>query len=316
MKTKYIKTHDIQRNVLRIAAFTSVILGTIITLSPSFVLGIFQADVLDQNPLYEFFQIYGIMISILGVGYIIASVDPEVHWQFVLSGLLFKLFSSYIFIKSMLLESLDINFLAVLLAYNLIWVAPFYFILSNIFQENTKEMTSPLVTKDLLKYVKTSTDENLIELSHSQNILLVFVRQFGCAFCQETVSELAKMDRALKAKDLEVVYVHMSDQEYADEFFGNFYDAPVRHIADPSRTLYKTFNLKRGTFREIFSIRSFFRSIYLVMFKGFAFGAQEGDGMQLGGAFLISKGQILFSEEAKRKDYVFDIKKINKIEMI
>lgn len=313
---KTIINKDIEKNVLRLAAFNAIILGTLITLSPKIFLGLFGSDLVALTTLFEFWHIYGIMLGVLGIGYLIASVDPQSNWQFVLVGFLFNLLSSYVFVKAIYLESLPIGLLSLLLFSSFVWLVPFYLVLVNVFDENTREVVSVHNTKDSLRFARTSLNENLIELSFEKNILLVFVREFGCAFCKETIKELAHIESIIKKRNLEVVFVHMSDHEDADNFFAKYFGQPVRHISDPGRSLYKSFNLKRGNFKEIYGVKTFFKSIYLMLFKGYGFGSQEGDGLQLGGAFLLSNGKVVFQDKAISRDYRFNIKKLNQIELL
>lgn len=304
-------TTDTQRNVLRLAAFTSLIFGTVITLSPKMLLSLLYANTEMEIMSFGLWHFYGIALASLGIGYFIASKSPANNWQFVLIGFFMKLFGSYLFIKGVITQEYEPLFGTVLLCGMLVWLIPFYLILEDAFSEHAKENFNFNRFREIVGFVKTSQDDNLIELSHEKNVLLVFVRQFGCAFSKETVKQIGKIDKLIKKKNLEVVFVHMSDHEEAEKFFKKYYPHSVKHISDPGRTLYRGFNLKRGNLSELYSVNMFFKSIYLLLFKGLTFSKVEGDELQLGGLFVLSKGHIIYTEKATSREYSYKLKKIS-----
>lgn len=289
-------TLEINQKILKITAFYSILLGFFNLIFPEMVLKSFGVH---EEFTLELLQIFGIITGAMGIGYFIASLDPIKNWPIIFIGLIANILSSLIFLKSIFIETLPVNLAIFLLISSLIWSLPFYYILLNAYDENTQEGSAPKQFHDLINFVRTSQNKTLYELSVNHNILLVFVRHFGCTFCRETVSELAKIDKAIVDKNLTLVFVHMSDRDYGDEFFSKYYDHPVHHISDPGRALYKSLNLKRGTFYQIFGPKTWIRGIYVGLFKGYGLGKIEGDSLQLGGVFILSKGQIVFEQKAK-----------------
>lgn len=136
---------------------------------------------------------------------------------------------------------------------------------------------------------------------------MVFIRHFGCTFCRETVSEIAKIEEAITGRKLTLVFVHMSDPSYGDEFFSKYYDHPVHHISDPGRNLYKSLNLKRGSLYQVFGPMTWIRGVYAAIFKGHGLGELEGDSLQLGGLFILKKGQIVFEQKANSASQMFQL---------
>jgi peroxiredoxin len=175
------------------------------------------------------------------------------------------------------------------------------------YDEFSKEDSPPKQFSDLVRFVRTSQNKTLVELSRNQNVLLVFIRQFGCTFCRETVSEMAKLETAIVGKNLTLVFVHMSDPAYGDEFFTKYYDHPVHHISDPGRALYKSLNLRRGTPNQVFGPMTLIRGVYAGLIKGHGVGEVEGDYLQLGGIFVLSEGQIVFEQKAKSASDILHI---------
>lgn len=281
--------------ILKIAGYYSLIWGIVITFMPTIVLNFFQVD-LTQG--FVFWQFFGMIVGVSGIGYFIAASDIGKHWPIVLVGFLGCIMSTFVFAKGLATGSLNQNFALPLLFSSAVWIVPFYYILILAYEENTLELSSPKQFHDLIKLVRTSQNKTLLDLSRDKNILLVLVRHFGCTFCRETVSEMAKIDEALIGKNLVPVFVHMSDPDYGNEFFSKYYDHPVHHISDPGRSIYKSLNLKRGTIYQLFGPMTWIKGIYLGIFKGHGIGEYEGDSLQLGGVFILSQGQIVFEQKA------------------
>jgi hypothetical protein len=217
------------------------------------------------------------------------------------------LMGTFVFGKAIINSSLPVLFASILFLSAFIWLWPFYNILQSAYAEILEEDSPAKQFSDLVRFVRTSKGKTLLELSNEQNVLLVFVRHFGCTFCRETVSEIAKIESAIIGRKLTVVFVHMSDPAYGDVFFSKYYDHPVHHISDPSRALYKSLNLRRGTINQLLGPMAWVRGIYAGIFKGHGLGEFEGDSMQLGGIFILSKGQIIFEKKAKTSYDTFEI---------
>lgn len=297
-------TPKVNRKILIASAVFSILWGIIITFLPEVLLNFFGV----QGPLViEFWQIFGMALAVMGIAQIIASFDPGKHWPIILVGFLVSLMGTFVFSKSLILGTLPTNFSLLLLFSSAIWVVPFYHNLLMAYEENTSEESSPKKFNDLIKYVRTSQNITLDQLSKDHNVLLVFVRHFGCTFCRETVSEIAKIDDAIKGKNLTLVFVHMSDPAYGDEFFSKYYEHPVHHISDPARLLYKSLNLKRGTLYQLFGPMTWIRGV-IALCKGHGGPSLEGDTLQLGGVFVLSHGQIVFEQKANSASHIFQFK--------
>lgn len=301
---KSLFTLEINQKILKGAAYYSLLWGFIITLIPKVILQLFNVDTIQA---IEFWQFFGMSVGVSGIGYYIASYDPGKHWPIVFVGFLGNLMATFVFAKALATGHLPPLFSILLLISTAIWIIPFYYILQAAYEENTMEESPPKQFHDLLNFVRTSQNKTLAELSLNQNVLLVFVRHFGCTFCRETVSEMAKIDKAIVGKRLTLVFVHMSDPSYGDEFFSKYYDHPVHHISDPGRNLYKSLNLKRGSLYQLFGPMTWVRGIYAAIFKGHGLGELEGDSLQLGGVFILAHGQIIFEQKANSASQMFQL---------
>lgn len=147
-------------------------------------------------------------------------------------------------------------------------------------------------TEGVLQNMITNYGDSVLTLSKHQEILLVFLRHFGCTFCREALKELADLSQEEKFKHVQLVLVHMSTEELASKYFMKYHLETNPRVADPECNFYQEFGLIKGTFSQLFGFRSWIRGFEAGIIKGYGFGPQLGDGFQMPGVFLISKGQI------------------------
>lgn len=297
-------TFETNQKILKVSGVLSILLGFVIAFFPKIILQSFGVEIPNA---IELWQVSGFLVAAIGVGFYVASQDSNRYWLMVLVGFIANLLISLLFLKAIVTGSLPFLFATVLFIYSAVWLVPFYCILQEAYDDFIKEDSPPKQFSDLIRFARTSQNKTLLELSNQQNVLLVFVRHFGCTFCRETVSEMAKIDQAITGKKLLVVFVHMSDRSYGDEFFSKYYDHPVHHVSDPGRALYKSLNLRRGSIYQLFGPMTWIRGIYAGLFKGHGLGEFEGDSMQLGGVFILSHGQIVFEQKAESASHLFQI---------
>ncbi len=146
--------------------------------------------------------------------------------------------------------------------------------------------------------VTANTGESLAQLAAEQPVLVVFLRFFGCSFCREAISDIAKRRKSLEARGLRIVLVHMAaDQEIAEKFFRKYKLFPVDHIADPDKRFYRAFGLGRGTPNQLFGLMNWIRGFQAAVVEGHGAAAsfdqvELGDGFQMPGVFVLYKGEI------------------------
>ena len=146
---------------------------------------------------------------------------------------------------------------------------------------------------EMLRDMITNHGHSVLELSRKQNVLLIFLRHFGCTFCKESLRELALLNESNKLNNAQLVLVHMSTEEIAAKYFEKYQLAAVERVADPECKYYTHFGLIKGTFNQLFGFRSWIRGIDAGIIKGYGFGRQVGDGFQMPGVFLVSNGKII-----------------------
>ncbi len=302
-------TLEVNQKILKIAAIYSLLWGFIVTVVPLSVLKLFGVELFFG---LEFWQFIGMSTGVMGVGYFIASFDSEKYWPIVFVGFLMSLMGTFIFGKVLFIGSMPSGLSIFMLISHAIWLVPFYYALQNAYETELMEDSVPKKFSSLIRLVRTSQNASLLELSEKQNVLLIFVRHFGCTFCRETVAEMAKIEDAMAGQNLTQVFVHMSDPDFGDKFFAQYYKHPVHHVSDPGRVLYKSLDLKRGSLYQIFGPMSWMRFLYAGVLKGHGLGQVEGDGLQLGGIFVLSKGQVIYEQKALSATHMFHLNTLPK----
>lgn len=177
---------------------------------------------------------------------------------------------------------------------------------------------TPGVVRDAMKAARvwdvsdaaTASGVSLLEISEQAPVLVVFLRRFGCTFCREAMSDLAKQRQEIQDRGVRIVVVHMVEAPEARAYLER-YDLGMMHgvgqISDPERKLYKAFELARARFRQLFGIGVIWRGLVATVLGGHWLGHMAGDAMQMPGAFLVKRGAIVrayrHATAADRADY-------------
>ena len=160
----------------------------------------------------------------------------------------------------------------------------------------------------ILDEMVTNKHENLKTLSEERPVLLVFLRHFGCVFCKEALSDLAEKKDQFNGNGIQLIFVHMSENEVAEEYFTKYNLSGVSHISDPMARFYKMFKLTKGSFTQLFGLRTWIRG-YSAKKEGHQFELAKhlGDSTQMPGLFLIHTGKIrdqfIHKNASDRPDY-------------
>lgn len=154
-------------------------------------------------------------------------------------------------------------------------------------------MKSGQAVKQSLRDMTTSRGRTVAALSHTQPVLLVFLRHFGCTFCREALQDLSNNLSRIERLGAGLVLVHMSDDKTANEYFDSYQLSGVEHVADPGCKHYRTFGLAKGTARQLFGLHSWIRGFQAGVIDGHGVGYRPlGDGFQMPGVFVIKDGQV------------------------
>ena len=160
----------------------------------------------------------------------------------------------------------------------------------------------------LLNTTLTSRNRTLFESSQENPVLLVFLRHFGCVFCREAMKDIARKRKDWESKNINIVLVHMSDDETANQYFKKYNLSGIEYISDPACLLYSSFGLTKGSVSQLFGLKNWIRGFEVTVVKGTPIGLRQiGDGFQMPGVFLVSEGKIMDSyihaSASDRPDY-------------
>jgi peroxiredoxin len=295
-------------HILLLAGVYNLLWGAFVVLLP----GVLFAWAGMELPRYlELWQCIGMIVGVYGIGYAVAAFDPARHWPIVLVGLAGKFFGPIGFAMALFNGRFAPEFGWVILFNDLIWWIPFGLILLHARRCHLEQAPvmnrAPEEAESLLQQAVTHEGENLLDMSNEAPLLLVFLRHFGCTFCREAISELASKRAGILAAGSKIVFVHMSDEKEASEFFSEYGMSDVARVADPSGDVYRTFNLHRGNWRQLLGWKVLKRGLEAGLMRGHGVGLPAGDIRQMPGVFLIYRGELLKSFRHKsasdRPDY-------------
>ncbi len=151
-----------------------------------------------------------------------------------------------------------------------------------------------IIDSNVLSVMVTNEGISLKKMSENQPVLLVFLRRFGCTFCREALDDLSKTRPQIEKRGVKVVFVHMSNNKEAEQYFKKYKLPNSVHVSDPECRFYKAFGLVKGNFRQLFGLSVMMRGFKLAMEKGYGIGFL-GDGFQMPGIFLLQKSRVVNS---------------------
>ncbi|MBK7232812.1 MAG: redoxin domain-containing protein [Saprospiraceae bacterium] len=146
--------------------------------------------------------------------------------------------------------------------------------------------------QERIRNLQTHSGKSILEISKYKQVLLVFLRHFGCTFCREALEEIRELEKKLNPNQVSIVLVHMAEPSIAMSYFEKFKISHLEHISDPDCQLYQDFGLLKGRFNQLFGFRSWIRGVDAGIIKGHGWGVQLGDGFQMPGVFSIFDGKI------------------------
>ena len=161
------------------------------------------------------------------------------------------------------------------------------------------DFPDPRAVVDLREAAATfrlTTGETLADASETRQLVLVFLRHFGCTFTRQILRGLEVLQQSAHRHGADLVLVHMLRSGEEIRYLAG-HDRTVR-IADPNRQLYRAFGLKKGGLHELLGWHVWRMGI-ISIFKGCGVGHLAGDGRQMPGVFLFHRGAIIGAQRAK-----------------
>jgi peroxiredoxin len=151
---------------------------------------------------------------------------------------------------------------------------------------------TPSETKGPLETFRTSKGVSLLELSKDKKVFVAFVRHFGCTFCRQSLTRIAKVREVFKENGIPIVIVHMSDELYGEQVMFKFGIADAHHISDPYQELYRYFGLQKGNWKQLSGWRVILKGLFAGIIGGHGIGRIRGDYAQMPGYFILDRGKI------------------------
>ena len=156
-------------------------------------------------------------------------------------------------------------------------------------------MLTMQIEQETIEQMVTNSGQTISELSFRNPILLVFLRHFGCTFCREALSDISKLRKDIESNGIEIIFVHMAEDEVANKYFARYKLDGSKHVSDPACRFYSAFGLVKGNFTQLFGLKSWIRGFQAGVLDGHGVGNQLGDGFQMPGVFVIQNGEVINS---------------------
>jgi thiol-disulfide isomerase/thioredoxin len=141
--------------------------------------------------------------------------------------------------------------------------------------------------------METNRNNNLEVLSFEQPVMLIFLRNFGCAFCREALSDISSFREHLESNGIALVLVHLNEDDIARKYLKRYDLLDVERIEDRHMRFYADFGLVKGNFNQLFGLQNWIRGFESAVIKGHGLNIPLDDVYQMPGVFLIDKGKIV-----------------------
>ena len=317
------------------AGVYNIVWGGVMVLAPVWSMRLLGAAPADGSTVLwpQLWACVGMIVGVYGIGYLCAARDPLRHWPIVLVGLLGKVFGPIGFIDAASRGLLPWSMGVTILSNDLVWWVPFAMMLWAAARAagaagagaEGPGAGGPVDLAAALGRVRDDAGRTLKAITDERPALLVLVRHTGCTFCREAIADLARQQDAIRGGGgraggaaaagahegpgggCAIVVVGLAADTKTLRAMGD--RAGLRdaaYAADPERLLYRALELRRGGFKELFGPRVWARGAAALL-AGHGIGRLEGDGFQMPGAFVVSRGRVLrafrHASAADRPDY-------------
>jgi predicted DCC family thiol-disulfide oxidoreductase YuxK len=241
-------------------------------------------------------QCIGMIVGVYGVAYLIAATDISRYWPIIFVGLLGKIFGPIGFLFGLFTGEVALSGLSIIFFNDLIWLIPFTVILAKVINRSWRvkqgiQQASPNLVRDYQRVLDTSRDGK---------VLLVFLRHFGCVFCQEALARLCTEYDQLRQANIAPIVVCMSKKSQIEDLLEQSSISKVFVIEDKLQVLYSLFKVERAGLSQTFSPSMIFEARKVMTQFGIGVAGLAGDGFQLSACFLIENANI--SKEYRNHD--------------
>lgn len=169
-------------------------------------------------------------------------------------------------------------------------------------------MNSFLQAYSAIPTMKTNENRSIEKMSFDQPVLLIFLRNFGCAFCRQSLSDLSKQRAELESRGISLVLVHLNENEVARKYLERYDLVDLERVEDKHMRYYADFGLVKGDFNQLFGLQNWIRGFKSSVLKGHGMRMPLDDVFQMPGIFLIKDGKIenqfIHKMASDRPDYI------------
>lgn len=247
----------------------------------------------------------GLLEGALGIGFLLVARDPLRHWPVLAMGFAKFTLGSVGFLAAFFENAIPMRSLWLAVVDDMIWWLPFAAILLASLRSHFEIPHSgaePMKIPEAAAKFHLSSGESLAEASENHTLAIVFLRHFGCTFTRQFLRGLETMQREADSRGVRLVLVHMLKSGEESRYIAG----EVPRIADPRCDLYRAFGLGKGDLLGLLGPRVLFLGAVSV-FKGCGVGHLAGDGLQMPGVFLFSKGEIIAAQRARTASHLPDL---------
>ncbi|MBB5352046.1 hypothetical protein HNR46_002287 [Haloferula luteola] len=294
------------RVVLVVAGLSYMVFGLWVNVHPSGFFRLVRKDPLESTIMW---QTIGLAAAAFGFGFLIASRAPFQHWALVLVGFLKSSLVLILSIASWLGGTLNATGFLLIAGDDLLCWIPLACILWTLLESHLGRPAQGdgMSLLDATAHYRLSTGESLRDAAEKETVCLVFLRHFGCTFTRKILRELETLKDETERHQARLVLVHMlvpgGEENYLPTRSG------IARIADPRCELYRAFGLGKGGFWELFGPPVWI-PLLVALVRGCGMGHLAGDGLQLPGAFLYHRDQILSAQRARTQADLPDLPRL------
>lgn len=159
-----------------------------------------------------------------------------------------------------------------------------------------------------LSRMKTNKGRSVEEISAHNPVLLVFLRNFGCTFCRQALSDIRRDKDRINQNNAQIVLVHLNDETVTRKYMERYELTDVERVMDKHMKFYADFGLVKGNFKQLFGLQNWIKGFESAVVNGHGISPPIGDGLQMPGVFLIDQGQVInefiHKSASDRPDYV------------
>jgi hypothetical protein len=255
-------------------------------------------------------QIIGMLYAVFACGFFLAARQPIRHWRIVLLSTIKILLAVAVAAYTWWHSIIPPRLILLLIIDDLLWLVPFLMILWSTLQAHLgrpPKYQHPLSVAEAAASYELSTGETLTDASQKQEIVLVFLRHFGCTFTRQLLRGLEMLETQATQRNARLVLVHMLQSGKELAYLGD--RTGIARIADPYCELYRSFGLGKAGFWELFGPRVWLRGLNALI-RGCGVGTIAGDGLQMPGVFLFHQNTILQSQPAQSAADLPDLERL------